>query len=137
MVSSLISRWVTKRTTSDATGLSSIGFCLGLGLGVSATVMSGCVPYDLEGSATPSVSISEHLEHGGVVLLASARLAEPAEVIGILDVRLPHGEHQLGLEQLALQAAEMGADAVVGVELTHGDGKGPMHLSGLAVRVLR
>lgn len=33
--------------------------------------------------------------------------------------------------------AELGADAVVGVELTHGDGKRPMHLSGLAVRVLR
>lgn len=130
MVRGLISRWVTGRTTSARTGLSAL-------LGATLIFSAACAPYDLEGPAAPSVSISEHLEHGGVVLLASARLAEPAEVIGILDVRLPHGEHELGLEQLALQAADLGADAVVGVELTHGDGKGPMHLSGLAVRVLR
>ncbi len=132
MVRGLISRWVTKRTTSAGTRLSGLSTLLAGALGLAA-----CTPYGLEGPAAPSVSISEHLEHGGVVLLASARLAEPAEVIGILDVHLPHGEHQLGLEQLAVQAAELGADAVVGVELTHGDGKRPMHLSGLAVRVLR
>ena len=132
MVRGLISRWVTERTTSGWTGLSALALAA-----VLSTFGAACVPYDLEGPAAPSVSISDHLEHGGVVLLASARLAEPAEVIGILDVHLPHGEHQLGLEQLALQAAELGADAVVGVELTHGDGKRPMHLSGLAVRVLR
>ncbi|HHH30782.1 MAG TPA: hypothetical protein ENK57_20900 [Polyangiaceae bacterium] len=121
---------MTRRTTSGETGL----FAL---LGLASLLSVACAPYDLEGPAAPSVSISEHLAHGGVVLLASARLAEPAEVIGILDIQLPHGEHELGLEQLALQAAELGADAVVGVELTHGDGKRPMHLSGLAVRVLR
>jgi hypothetical protein len=104
----------------------------------SALGSPGCVPYDeLEGPEAPSVSILEEVRHGGIVLLATARLSEPAEVIGVLDVHLPHGEHERGLERLAMAAAELGADAVVSVELTHGDGKGPLHLSGLAVRVLR
>jgi hypothetical protein len=130
------SRWVTKRVaTSCGTALS---ITLPVALLLALTLAPGCVPYDeLEGPEAPSVSILEESRRGGIVLLASARLAEPAEVIGILDVLLPHGTQDRGLEQLALAAAELGADAVVGVELTHGDGKEPMHLSGLAVRVLR
>jgi len=132
MAKGVDSRWVTKRMASRRTVLSALAFVATL-----AALATGCSPYALEGPAEPSVSILEEAESGGIVLLASARLAEPAEVIGILDVQLPHGEQQRGLEELAFAAAELGADAVVGVELTHGEGKGPMHLSGLAVRVLR
>jgi hypothetical protein len=95
-----------------------------------------CMPFDhFEGPEVPSVSILEESRRGGIVLLASSRLSEPAEVIAILDLHLAHGEHDRGLEELAMAAAEIGADAVVGVELHHGGEQ--LHLSGLAVRVLR
>ena len=76
-------------------------------------------------------------EGDGVVLLLGTRLRQQAEVLAIVEVQLQHDEYESGLERLATRATELGADAVVGVELTHGGVDGPSHLSGLAVRVLR
>jgi uncharacterized protein YbjQ (UPF0145 family) len=48
------------------------------------------------------------------------------------------GSHEAALDVVRRRAAELGADAVVGVEFHHGEGDGqPTHLSGLAVRFLQ
>ncbi len=61
----------------------------------------------------------------------------PAEVIGVVDAHLKVGDQDAALAALRRRAADMGADAVVGVEFHHGEGAGePIHLSGLAVRFL-
>jgi uncharacterized protein YbjQ (UPF0145 family) len=47
------------------------------------------------------------------------------------------GKHDKALRDLQVKAAQLGADAVVGVEFHHGEGEGePTHLSGLAVKFL-
>lgn len=48
------------------------------------------------------------------------------------------GDQDAALAALRRQALAMGADAVVGVELHHGEGDDEsIHLSGLAVRFVR
>jgi hypothetical protein len=72
-----------------------------------------------------------------VLVLESTHLDRPAEVVGVVDMHVPMGSHDSSLALLRRRAAEMGADAVVGVEFHHGEGEGqPTHLSGLAVRFL-
>jgi hypothetical protein len=71
-----------------------------------------------------------------LIITVSPRLSRPAEVLAILDVHVRDADQDRALEELARQAADIGADAVVGVEFHHG-ASGPSHLSGLAVRVLR
>jgi hypothetical protein len=95
------------------------------------------------GSGPPTVSgaPSEAPPAGGdpshVLVLESTHLDRPAEVVGVVDMHVPMGSHDSSLVLLRRRAAEMGADAVVGVEFHHGEGDGqPTHLSGLAVRFL-
>ena len=72
-----------------------------------------------------------------VIVLQGTHLDRPAEVVGVIDAHLPMGDQDAALAALKRRAAQMGADAVVGVEFHHGDGPGePIHLSGLAVRFL-
>jgi hypothetical protein len=96
------------------------------------------------GSGPPVTSNSPAEAHpaGGdpshVLVLESTHLDRPAEVVGVVDMHVPMGSHDSSLALLRRRAAEMGADAVVGVEFHHGEGEGqPTHLSGLAVRFLR
>jgi hypothetical protein len=73
-----------------------------------------------------------------VLVLQSAHLDRPAEVVGVVDAHVPMGSHEAALDVVRRRAAELGADAVVGVEFHHGEGDGqPTHLSGLAVRFLQ
>lgn len=72
-----------------------------------------------------------------VLVLQSTHLDRPAEVVGVVDAHLKVGDQDAALAALRKRAAEMGADAVVGVEFHHGEAAGePIHLSGLAVRFL-
>lgn len=72
-----------------------------------------------------------------VLVLQGTHLDRPAEVVGVVDAHLKVGDQDAALAALRKRAADMGADAVVGVEFHHGDGPGePIHLSGLAVRFL-
>jgi hypothetical protein len=72
-----------------------------------------------------------------VLVLQGTHLDRPAEVIGVVDAHLKVGDQDAALAALRRRAADMGADAVVGVEFHHGEGPGePIHLSGLAVRFL-
>jgi hypothetical protein len=72
-----------------------------------------------------------------ILVLEGTHLDRPAEVVGVIDAHMPMGSHDAALDLVRRRAAQMGADAVVGVEFHHGEGEGqPTHLSGLAVRFL-
>jgi uncharacterized protein YbjQ (UPF0145 family) len=88
---------------------------------------------------TPSNAPAERRPARGdpshILVLESTHLDRPAEVVGVVDAHLPVGSHEAALDAVRRRAAEMGADAVVGVEFHHGEpGEEPTHLSGMAVR---
>lgn len=56
------------------------------------------------------------------------------EVLGLVDVHEGVANTAEALEELKLRAAELGAEAVIGVDFEHGDGHAATHLSGMAVR---
>ncbi|HSQ64631.1 MAG TPA: hypothetical protein VLM85_15515 [Polyangiaceae bacterium] len=69
------------------------------------------------------------------VLENTSGLGCPTEVIGLVDVHEPVKTVDQALRELRLDAARLGAQAVVGVEFHHGEpGEEPTHLSGQAVR---
>ncbi len=111
-----------------------------LGCFVFVISVCGCASqlsgdYDFE-PIEPQSTVSLELPHG-VLLLNGRSLPRPAQVVGIVDVQMSHDGYQTALDQLAGEAAELGADAIVGVEFHHGRVGETSHLSGLAVRVLR
>jgi uncharacterized protein YbjQ (UPF0145 family) len=67
------------------------------------------------------------------VIQSGAKLDEPTEVLGVVDVHEPGHNEQAALEIMRERAAAMHADAVVEVEF-HRDDKDFTDLSGLAVR---
>ena len=73
-----------------------------------------------------------------VQVLADKRAARPAEVLGVVDAHLAQGDEDAALTVLRRKAADLGADAVIGVDFQHGEGHEgePIHLSGLAIRYL-
>ena len=56
------------------------------------------------------------------------------EVLGLVDVHEDVANATEALKELKLRAAELGAEAVIGVDFEHGDGHEATHLSGMAVR---
>ncbi len=71
-----------------------------------------------------------------ILVLADKRVAQPTEVVGILDFHSEAEDEQKGFDELRARAAEMGAEAVLGAEFEHGEHGQPSHLSGMAVRFL-
>jgi hypothetical protein len=70
-----------------------------------------------------------------IIVLQSSHIDRLTEVVGVIDVHAEMGGHDSALDMLKLRAAQLGADAVLGVEFHHGHGEEePTHLSGLAVR---
>ena len=91
----------------------------------------------VQGSSSVAASVSTGHDPSRVLVLQGTHLDRPAEVVGVVDAHLAVGNQDAALAALRKRAAEMGADAVVGVEFHHGEGAGePIHLSGLAVRFL-
>ncbi len=93
------------------------------------------------GSQTPTQAPPPSANGGGdparVLVLQSKHLDRPAQVVGVVDAHAEVGKHEAALWILKTKAAQLGADAVVGVEFNHGEGAGePTHLSGLAVKFL-
>ena len=85
----------------------------------------------------PRVAAVAHSDPSRILVLQSTHLDRPAEVVGVVDAHVPMGSHEAALDVVRQRAAELGADAVVGVEFHHGEGEGqPTHLSGLAVRFI-
>lgn len=72
-----------------------------------------------------------------VRILQTTFLDRPAEVVGIIELRVESGRADEGLGEMRRKAAALGAQAVVGVELRQGSAPGePSRLTGLAVRFL-
>jgi hypothetical protein len=71
-----------------------------------------------------------------VVIMSSDDPGRAAEVLGVVDVAGAQASGSSGMWLLRRRAAELHADAVVGVELHRGTRTGPPRLSGLAVRYL-
>jgi hypothetical protein len=89
-------------------------------------------------SSNPELGPVARRDPSSVLVLQSTHLDRPAEVIGVVDAHVPMGSHEAALDVVRRRAADLGADAVVGVEFHHGEGEGqPTHLSGLAVRFLQ
>ncbi len=56
------------------------------------------------------------------------------EVLGLVDVHEEMESTEQALGELRMRAAELGAEAVIGVDFEHGEGHEATHLSGMAVR---
>ncbi len=69
-----------------------------------------------------------------VRVIARDDLGCRTEVLGLVDVHEDVASSEQALGELKLRAAELGAEAVVGVDFEHGDGHEATHLSGMAVR---
>ena len=82
-------------------------------------------------AVAPAPSVGSRADH--VVILQGTDLPQMAEVVGVVDVHEPVGDEATAMRMIRERAAQMGADAVIGVQFHHGEG-GPTHLSGLAVR---
>ncbi len=108
----------------------------------TATSYSQTINYGtIVASSTPTQEATTMI-HGRdpskVLILQGTHLDRPAEVVGVVDAHLKVGDQDAALAALRKRAAEMDADAVVGVEFHHGEAAGePIHLSGLAVRFLK
>lgn len=72
-----------------------------------------------------------------VLVVESAHLGRPGEIVAVIDVTNAKGTHDSGVALLRERAAELGADAVVSVEFHNGDGGRPARASGLAMRFQR
>lgn len=104
---------------------------------ISQTINYGTVVTG-DGSWFSSPTSSGGRDPSSVLVLQGTHLERPAEVVGVVDAHLKVGDQDAALAALRRRAADMGADAVVGVEFHHGEGAGePIHLSGLAVRFLK
>jgi hypothetical protein len=85
----------------------------------------------------PEPSGLSTLPSAQVLVLQSTHTDRLTEVVGVIDVHAEMGGHDAALEMLKARAAQLGADAVLGVEFHHGHGEDePTHLSGLAVRFI-
>jgi hypothetical protein len=85
----------------------------------------------------PSATSLTALPAERVLVLQSSHVDRLTEVVGVIDVHAAMGGHDAALGLLKQRAAELGADAVLGVEFHHGHGDDePTHLSGLAVRFI-
>ncbi len=82
----------------------------------------------------PSRSATFDERAARIVLLDRPDPGRSSEVVGIVDVTNSVDDVRSGVWMLRRRAAELGADAVVGVELHHGSRRGPLRLSGLAIR---
>lgn len=97
-------------------------------------------PRDPTGSAIPSArpsrepTLDERTER--VVIMSSDDPGRAAEVVGVVDVAGAQADGSAGMWLLRRRAAQLRADAVIGVELHRGTRLGPARLSGLAVRYL-
>lgn len=98
----------------------------------------GCAaprPIPLEAGSFRNAKLDEAAKR--MLVLQAQDAGRPTEVVGVIDVHEPTGEHDAALQTLRQRAALIGADAVIGIEFHHEDGEDKgieTHLSGLAVR---
>lgn len=110
----------------------------------TATTYSQTINYGTvieSGGASPSSEVGSTsvtpTDPAKILVFQGNHLDRPSEVIGVVDAHLKVGDQDAALAALRKRAAQLGADAVVGVEFHHSENSGePIHLSGLAVRFL-
>lgn len=124
---------------------------LSLSYALLAVALAACTPPQRLGHPTrPGGDDDDGEKHGH----ASAELVAPevlekarkvrvipdhdigcvTEALGLVDVHEKTSTTEHALDLLRIEAARLGAEAVVGVEFEHADGKAATHLSGTAVR---
>ena len=101
--------------------------------------VSGCAAFvDARGHAPVGLGRHEVPSAGrgaNIAIIESEHVDRPMEVLGFVDVHEPVTTQAEAIAELREHAAELGAEAVIGVELHHGEGgPAPSHLSGTAVR---
>jgi hypothetical protein len=107
--------------------------------GCAAEATECCIAHTMPASppcpvAMPATGLSV-VPSSPVLVLQSSHIDRLTEVVGVIDVHSEMGGHDAALDLLKMRAAQLGADAVLGVEFHHGHGEDePTHLSGLAVR---
>lgn len=84
------------------------------------------------GEEPPSPELVERARH--VRVLPDKHLGCASEALGLVDVHAKTSSSEQALDELRVEGARLGADAVVGVEFEHADGRAATHLSGMAVR---
>jgi hypothetical protein len=105
---------------------------------ISETINYGTLITSEGASSQAPGSSRSRRDPSTILILQGTHLDQRAEVVGVVDAHLKVGNQDEALAALRKRAAEMDADAVVGVEFHHGEGAGePIHLSGLAVRFLK
>lgn len=114
---------------------------------VVAVVLSACVPQpaspaavyvssEASASAEASAPAPPPAGERRVQVLVDKRAPVPTEVLAVFDFHSDATSEDKGFDELRARAAALGADAVISAEFEHGEGGGPSHLSGLAVRFL-
>lgn len=58
----------------------------------------------------------------------------PAVVVGVIDVHVDATRSSEAFDELRRQASALGAQAVIGADFHHGEGREPSHVSGMAIR---
>ena len=69
-----------------------------------------------------------------VQVFVDKRVPRQTEVLEVFDFHSDATSQDKGFNELRMRAGAIGADAVIGAEFEHGEGDGPSHLSGMAVR---
>ncbi len=87
-------------------------------------------------SAPPSRERTMDERIAQVVVMSGDDPGRAAEVLGVVDVAGAQADGTTGMWLLRRRAAELHADAIIGVEMHRGTRRGPPRLSGLAVRYL-
>ena len=72
-----------------------------------------------------------------VLVTPSRTIERPSQVVGVLDFHTKEDDQDKGFDQLRIEAAKLGADAVIGAEFEHGQEGELSHLSGMAVRYIQ
>lgn len=92
----------------------------------------------VEVSVPPAPTDAHEADAAHIQILPDKRSRRPTEVLGVVDAHVAQGDEAAAIAVLRAKAATLGADAVLGVDLQHGEAHAgePIHLSGLAVRYL-
>lgn len=71
-----------------------------------------------------------------IIVTVDKHIPRPTELIAVIDFHSAAQSEDKGFNELRAHAVALGAEAVIGAEFEHGEGGGPSHLSGMAVRFL-
>ena len=89
------------------------------------------------GGAPPMTrSVAESGTSGHILVVPEDRCpsGHACDILEVVDIHTHAASQDKGFDDLRARAEALGADAVIGAELEHGEGDEPSHLSGMIVR---